>query len=321
MGYTPTNWQDDITPLSASNLNKIEQGIVNLDTNKVSKDLLDSLLDNLLNNLLDSLKTELLPANETIAANDLVSLLDNGTISKPAVTNTINAIKTAEVFSNQTGSLACCQIRDNAILIGYKYSNAYGKVVVLSVAEDGTTTIGTPVTFLNAIVDNIAVCKMDDDKVMLCYRDSTNSNRGTACILTISETDITIGNPTVYSGTSAVSESIVTQIDTDKALVYYNVSNGTACVLSVSGTTVTAGTPVVFRSSSVSYVSLCTISTNKALVAYMDVSNSNYGTACVLSVSGTTITVGTAKVFESAVTVVRHFNIGWKCKIISLANQ
>ena len=39
---------------------------------------------------------------------------------------------------------------------------------------------------------------------------------------------------------------------------------------------------------------------SKAIFFYRDDGNSNYGTACVLSISGTTITAGTPVVFESA---------------------
>jgi hypothetical protein len=39
-----------------------------------------------------------------------------------------------------------------------------------------------------------------------------------------------------------------------------------------------------------------------AIVAYLDIGNSNYGTSCPLSLSGTTITVGTPVVFASAST-------------------
>jgi hypothetical protein len=43
-----------------------------------------------------------------------------------------------------------------------------------------------------------------------------------------------------------------------------------------------------------------TLSSNKVVIAYSDVSNSNYGTAIVGTVSGTSISFGSAAVFESA---------------------
>jgi hypothetical protein len=43
MAYTKTNWQDNVTPVSATNLNKIEEGIANAHT-----DLATHLADNML---------------------------------------------------------------------------------------------------------------------------------------------------------------------------------------------------------------------------------------------------------------------------------
>jgi hypothetical protein len=56
----------------------------------------------------------------------------------------------------------------------------------------------------------------------------------------------------------------------------------------------------VFESASSYYISVSTLDSSKALVCYTDYGNSSYGTACVLSISGTTITAGTPVVFESA---------------------
>jgi hypothetical protein len=50
------------------------------------------------------------------------------------------------------------------------------------------------------------------------------------------------------------------------------------------------------------YISATTLSSTKVLVVYQNTNGSNYGTAIVLSVSGTTITSGTPLVFESAST-------------------
>jgi hypothetical protein len=63
---------------------------------------------------------------------------------------------------------------------------------------------------------------------------------------------------------------------------------------------VTAGTPVVFESAAIDSISVAMLDSSKAVVTYRDGGNSNYGTACVLSISGTTVTAGTPVVFESA---------------------
>jgi hypothetical protein len=134
----------------------------------------------------------------------------------------------------------------------------------------------------------------------VCYYDAGNSSYGTSCVLSISGTTITAGTPVVFE--SAYSDYIsVTALSDTKALVCYrdngNSSYGTSCVLSISGTTITAGTPVVFESANSSYISVTALSDTKALVCYRDAGNSNYGTSCVLSISGTTPSL--AKMYTS----------------------
>ena len=62
------------------------------------------------------------------------------------------------------------------------------------------------------------------------------------------------------------------------------------------------GELTVFNSDGAYYISVTALSESKALVCYSDDGNSSYGTACVLSISGTTVTAGSEKVFNSAKT-------------------
>jgi urease beta subunit len=181
-------------------------------------------------------------------------------------------------------------------------NSSYGTACVLSIS--GTTiTAGTPVVFESANSIYISVSTLDSSKAIVCYTDNGNSNYGTACVLSISGTTITAGTPVVFESATSIYISVST-LDSSKAIVcYYDGGNsfyGTACVLSISGTTITAGTPVVFESASSEYISVSTLDSSKAIVCYRDNGNSFYGTACVLSISGTTITAGTPVVFESA---------------------
>jgi len=75
-------------------------------------------------------------------------------------------------------------------------------------------------------------------------------------------------------------------------------SNGTVSV--VAGEDTSVGTPVLFESGSTSDTSATFDSaTGKVVIAYNDGGNSNYGTAIVGTVSGSSISFGTAVVFNS----------------------
>ena len=80
-----------------------------------------------------------------------------------------------------------------------------------------------------------------------------------------------------------------------------NSSYGTAVVGTVSGTSISFGTPVVYASVGTTQQSITYDSTNnRVVIAYSDGGSSDYGTAIVGTVSGTSISFGTAVVFNTA---------------------
>jgi hypothetical protein len=75
---------------------------------------------------------------------------------------------------------------------------------------------------------------------------------------------------------------------------------GMAVVGTVSGTSISFGTPVQFEAGTTNYIDIVfDPDTSKVIIAYEDDTNSSYGTAIVGTVSGTSISFGTAVVFSS----------------------
>ena len=133
-------------------------------------------------------------------------------------------------------------------------------------------------------------------------------------VIAISSTASGFGSEVVFE--SATTEVIATTYDTtnDKVVIAYrdagNSDYGTAVVGTLSGKTISFGTPVVFESATVSHIGIGFDSTNgKAVIAYRDHGNGNYGTAIVGTVSGTSISFGSAVVFESA--TVEYCNVAF----------
>ena len=122
----------------------------------------------------------------------------------------------------------------------------------------------------------------DQKKVVLAYVDSNNSTYGTARVY-----------PTGY--TSATGGTIA-----DGSAVIVN-ANGTVSSVSQSTLTEAVGTPVQFEAATSYDQGIAYDSTNnKVVICYRDDGNSSYGTAIVGTVSGDSISFGTAVVFESA---------------------
>lgn len=180
--------------------------------------------------------------------------------------------------------------------------NADGTVsVVATIAQ----TFGSPVVFDTNVAFTSAAYDSVNNRVVVAYRDDGNSNYGTAVVGTVSGTSISFGSPVVFE--SAFANSITSTYDStnNKVVIAYadagNSAYGTAIVGTVSGTSISFGTAVVFRSANTSPYSMTyDIVNNKLTIFYADGGNSFYGTAIVGTVSGTSISFGTAVVFNSA---------------------
>ena len=177
---------------------------------------------------------------------------------------------------------------------------------VIAISESGPGT-GTSTTFQSvANADTIAsVFDTSNNKVVIVYRDGGNSSYGTAVVGTVSGTSISFGTPVVFE-TSAVGMTTASFDSTsNKVVIAYrddvNSNYGTAIVGTVSGTSISFGTAVVFESATTNYIA-CSYSpaNNKTIISYRDGGNSNYGTSIVGTVSGTSISFGSAAVFEFA---------------------
>jgi hypothetical protein len=111
---------------------------------------------------------------------------------------------------------------------------------------------------------------------------------------------ITPGSFTTFESARTEQMSMCV-MDSTHAIVCYqdqgNSSYGTACCLTLSDSTITAGTPVVFESASTNSTAVCMMDSTHAIVIYMDTGNVSKGTACCLTLSGTTISAGSPVAF------------------------
>ena len=196
---------------------------------------------------------------------------------------------------------------NNKIVIAYLDvgNSSYGTAIVGTVS--GTSiSFGTAVVFESANSNYIStIYDSTNNKIVIAYRDVGNSNYGTAIVGTVSGTSISFGTAVVFESANSDYASTTYDSANNKVVIAYrdniNSSYGTAVVGTVSGTSMSFGTAVVFESATSTYISTTYDSTNnRVVIAYIDNGNSSYGTAIVGTVSGTSISFGTAVVFESA---------------------
>ena len=196
---------------------------------------------------------------------------------------------------------------NNKVVIAYAAASFYGTAIVGTVS--GTSiSFGTAVVFESAATEFIsATFDSNSNKVVIAYRDSPNADRGTAIVGTVSGTSISFGSAVVFNSATTDWVSATFDSNSNKVVIAYRDVGvgspfpGTAIVGTVSGTSISFGSEVVFNSAQVRHVStVFDTNSNKVVIAYRNEGNSSYGTAIVGTVSGTSISFGSATVFEAA---------------------
>ena len=245
----------------------------------------------------------------------IVAYADSGNSSfGKAVVGTLNAednsisFGTPEVFHSSASFQISAVYDVNAgktVIAWQDFSNSgVGKAIVGTVS--GTSiSFGTAVTFRNAITNYQSITyDSNSNKVVIGYRDSGNSHKGTAIVGTVSGTSISFGTAVEFEQGATVDVVMTFDSNSNKVVIVYrddgDSSKPKAIVGTVSGTGISFGTAVQIFGADGLFVSAGFDSDNNKIIAtYMDSSDSNKGKAIVGTVSGTSISFGTAVTFES----------------------
>ena len=157
---------------------------------------------------------------------------------------------------------------------------------------------GTPVTFESG---NAVYTSVDYDanaqKVVIAYRDSGNSNYGTAVVGTVnaSTNSISFGTPVVFFAGETSWTTVAYDANAQKVLIAYqdrvNNDYGAAIVGTVSGTSISFGTPTIFSSISSTALAATYDSTAQKIVVVCSRGASSPA-GFVGTISGTSVSFG-----------------------------
>ena len=178
---------------------------------------------------------------------------------------------------------------------------------VSSVAET-TDAGGTPVAFDSGTIRFTSVAyDTTNQKIVIAYEDSSNNGYGTAIVGTVNSSDnsISFGTAVVFESAEVDQTRIAYDANAGKFVIAYsdqgNSHYGTAIVGTVSGTSISFGTATVFESANTDYISVVYDSNaQKVVVSYSDGGDSSNGKSIVGTVSGTSISFGSAQQFGNA---------------------
>jgi hypothetical protein len=251
-------------------------------------------------------------ASGTISSGQTVALQTDGTVSAVASTGGDPSTGTAVVFeagalptSNETG--IAFDSSNNKVVISYvDTQNAFYGTAVVGTVSGTSISFGTPVVFESSSTGSTsATFDSSNNKVVIAYN-AGGSDYGTAIVGTVSGTSISFGSSNVFEAATTYNISTVFDSNSNRVVITYrdngNSDYGTSIVGSVSGTAINfSGSPVTFNTAGTySPTSVFDSSNNKVVVVYKDANSSFYGTAKVGTVSGSSISFGSATVFESA---------------------
>ena len=253
--------------------------------------------------ILKAAASGVLPSGQPVIVNA------DGTVSVVAASS--QAIGSAVVFkSGETAYYAATfDSLNNRVVVAYYDGTTspagFGTAVVGTVS--GTAiSFGTPVVFEGSRVEDYSITfDSNSNKVVIAYKDVANSSYGTAIVGTVSGTTISFGTAVVFESAASTQNSCTFDSNSNKVVIAYkddgNSSYGTAIVGTVSGTGISFGSAVVYESANSVYGSITFDSnSNKVVISYSDAGNSYHGTSIVGTVSGTSISFGSAVVFEAA---------------------
>ena len=218
---------------------------------------------------------------------------------------------TATLFSSSdTRYISCAYDPDQDKFIVFYARNGSSDYLYYQVGSySGTNSItwsssGETALYSNAIQHNVAIYDTTNDKINIIWNNQGNELRSCTGDVESNDTlslgatvEITSDNPDTVSGVFYASEGkmvIVYRNSTQNGKGYYTVGTYAAT------NSATWSTPTTWNTDTVDKVNAVYDSNvNRMVVLYRDTNNSNYGTAVVGSLSGTTMTWGTPVVFNT----------------------
>ena len=194
------------------------------------------------------------------------------------------------------------------VVIGYRDAgnSNYGTAIVGTVS--GTSiSFGTEVVFESASSMYIkASYDTNASKTLFVYNDGSNSDVLTAQVGTVSGTSISFGGASALNSVSSVYIAVAYDSTAQKHVVFFangaNSNRGDAGVVTIVGTSVSVGSFTTGVAANVFYTAVAyDANANKSVIFFSDADNSNIGKAIIGTVSGTSISVGTAVTWNSTI--------------------
>jgi len=228
----------------------------------------------------------------------------DGTVSAVAETSISQNIGTAVVYSAANGQNYNIPIYDataDRIVVFYKdTSNSDYGVYVVGTVSGTSISFGTPTVFNSHSTSYISpTYDPDDGKIVIAFEDGGNYGYGVAMVGTVSGSSVSFGSKSVFNN-NGTTRHIASTYDTSANKHIFTFAWNTfwsACTATVSSGSISFGSVLEVHQSSnqYRYVSCAYDETaDKTVVCGADLGNSTRPQVRVLTVSGTSLSTGSA---------------------------
>ena len=212
-----------------------------------------------------------------------------------------------ENVANEDGTSMTFDSSNNKVVFFYSAASGETKTVVGTVS-DNSISLGTPATFTDAQYSvNALSCVFDsnENKVVLAYVDTGDSNKGKAVVGTVSGTSISFGSEVEFESGRPYTLRGTFDSNSNRVVFVYRDSNNsnyfTSVVGSVSGTSISFGTPVVIASAYYNYWDITFDSnSNKVVVGLRGASSHGQSYVGTVDSSDNSISWGSVATFHSS---------------------
>lgn len=169
---------------------------------------------------------------------------------------------------------------------------------VVATRSGSTISYGSPTVVRSGLSpQGLSICRLSSTTALITYGTPSNNFLG-GRVLTVSGTSVSAGTEATINSVSQYPS--VTRLSDTSAVCAYLQAGLKVVVASISGTTLTWNTPATVSSVGVNAcISTTTLSPTSVLTVFDNSSSSNAPSAVVSTISGTTVTNGTAVSLES----------------------
>jgi len=238
-----------------------------------------------------------LHSGESVSAGDLVTFM------KGEAYGSARRWSDPSLFTTYAYLFRVAALSETDFVIAYRPAFPEHGTVISGTLSGGEVILGSPSVFNPGNTSDIAVAALSETAVVIAFRDSGNSDRGTAIVGTLSGGGWTWSDASVFNAASTGGIAVAALSATDLVVVYTDHGNsgyGSAIHGTYSGGVWSWGNESVFNPAYAYHTRVAALSATDFVVTYRDAGNADQGTAIAGTVQGADINWSSGSIFNPA---------------------